>query len=185
METSLQHHFLIAMPSLADSFFYQSVVYICEHNEEGAMGLIINRPTQVMLPELLGHLQIDNRSEIANKTPVLFGGPVEKAQGMVLHTPPANWKSSIEVADDTFITTSTDVLESIGTDTGPENLLIVLGYAGWGEGQLEQELAENSWLTVPANHDILFHTPADKRWHAAANILGIDINLISDDMGHA
>lgn len=185
MQTSLQHHFLVAMPNLADSFFSQSVVYICEHTEEGAMGVIINRPTQVMLPELLGHLNISNRSEIAINTPVLFGGPVEKAQGMVLHTQPAEWKSSIEVADNIFITTSVDVLETIGTDDGPNDALIMLGYAGWGQGQLEEELAENSWLTVPAHHDIIFNTPAEKRWHAAASILGIDINLMSDTMGHA
>lgn len=185
MQTSLQNHFLVAMPNLIDTFFYQSVVYICEHNEDGAMGLIINRPTQVMLPELLGHLNISNRSEIAVNTPVLFGGPVEKAQGMVLHTKPANWKSSIEVADNIFITTSVDVLETIGTNDGPEDALIMLGFASWEKGQLEEELSENSWLTVPANHDIIFNTPADKRWHAAANILGIDINLMSDTMGHA
>jgi putative transcriptional regulator len=161
------------------------VVYICEHTEEGAMGLIINRPTQVMLPELLGHLNINNRSKIALSTPVLFGGPVEKVQGMVLHTQPGTWKSTMEVADNTFITTSVDILETIGTDQGPNDALVTLGYAGWDQGQLEDELAENSWLTVPANHDIIFNTPTEQRWHAAASLLGININLMSDTMGHA
>jgi putative transcriptional regulator len=185
MQTSLQNHFLIAMPSLTDGFFAQSVVYICEHTEEGAMGLIINRPTQVMLPELLGHLNINNRSKIALSTPVLFGGPVEKVQGMVLHTQPGTWKSTMEIADNTFITTSVDILETIGTDQGPNDALVTLGYAGWDQGQLEDELAENSWLTVPANHDIIFNTPTEQRWHAAASLLGININLMSDTMGHA
>jgi putative transcriptional regulator len=185
MQTSLQHHFLIAMPNMVDTFFFQSVIYICEHTQEGSMGLIINRPTQVMLPELLSHLNINNRSEGAVNTPVLFGGPVEKAQGMVLHTKPAKWKGSVEVADNIFITTFVDILESIGIDNGPDEALIMFGYAGWDAGQLEDEIAANSWLTVPADKNIIFDTPAEKRWHAAAHLLGIDINLISDNMGHA
>ena len=185
MESSLQHHFLIAMPALKDSFFYHSVVYLCEHNEDGAMGLIINRPTQVMVSELLAHLKIDNPAEQNKTTPVLFGGPVEKGQGMVIHNSHADWKTSIQLADNIFLTTSTDILENIGTDAGPEHMLVTLGYAGWGAGQLEQELAENSWLTVPANDELLFETPADQRWEQAAKLLGVDIHLISDSMGHA
>ncbi len=185
MESSLQHHFLIAMPSLADTFFYHSVVYICEHNDTGAMGLIINRPTQVMLLDLLSHLEIENPSERLTNTPVLFGGPVEKGQGMVIHDSHADWKTSVELTNNIFLTTSTDILEAIGTDSGPEHSLVTLGYAGWGEGQLEKELAENSWLTVPADNEILFNTSPDKRWQAAANLLGVDINLISNASGHA
>lgn len=185
MATSFQHHFLIAMPSLVDSFFYRSVVYLCEHDENGAMGLIINRPTQIMLVELLSHLDIINASESIVSTPVLFGGPVEKGQGMVIHDSHANWKTTMPLANNVFLTTSTDILEKIGTDQGPNHALVTLGYAGWGAGQLEQELAENSWLTVPANKEILFNTPADKCWHAAAKLLGIDINLMSNNVGHA
>ncbi|PHS71596.1 MAG: YqgE/AlgH family protein [Methylophaga sp.] len=185
MESSFQHHFLIAMPSLADSFFYRSLVYICEHDKNGAMGLIVNRPTQIMLEELLSHLDIQNPSKLPQKLPVLFGGPVQKGQGMIIHDSPANWNSSIQLADNMFLTTSTDILESIGTSEGPDHTLITLGYAGWGKGQLEQELAENSWLTVPANTSILFNTSADKRWQAAAQLLGIDINLMTDTVGHA
>lgn len=185
MEHSFQHHFLIAMPSLADTFFYHSVVYICDHNDSGAMGLIINRPTQVMLLDLISHLEIENPSERLTNTPVLFGGPVEKGQGMVIHDSHADWKTSVELTNNIFLTTSTDILEAIGTDNGPEHSLVTLGYAGWGEGQLEKELAENSWLTVPANDEILFDTPPEERWKAAANLLGIDINLISNASGHA
>ncbi len=173
------------MPSLVDTFFYHSVVYICDHNDKGAMGLIINRPTQVMLVDLLSHLDIKNLSEHLTNTPVLFGGPVEKGQGMVIHDSPAGWKTTVELSEGIFLTTSTDILEAIGTDNGPPHSLVTLGYAGWGEGQLEKELAENSWLTVPATEDILFETPPDKRWKAAANLLGIDINLISNSSGHA
>lgn len=185
MESSFQHHFLIAMPSMVDSFFHRSVVYLCEHNKDGAMGLIINRPTQIMLAALLSHLDIHNPTERSKKLPILFGGPVQKDQGMVIHDSHANWEKSIPLADNIFLTTSTDILKSIGTESGPKHVLITLGYAGWGEGQLEQELIENSWLTVPANAEILFNTPTDKRWQAAAKLLGVDISLMSNTVGHA
>lgn len=186
MESTLQNHFLVAMPALIDSFFYRSVVYLCEHDQNGAMGLIINRPTKVMLEELLSHLKIDNHSDYIKHTPVLFGGPVQKGQGMVIHDQhEGDWKSSLQLADDVFLTTSTDILEAIGTAQGPEHALVTLGYAGWGAGQLEKELAENSWLTVPANQKLLFDIPPDERWEAAAKLLGIDINLMSNTTGHA
>jgi len=186
MESTLQNHFLIAMPALIDSFFYRSVVYLCEHDQNGAMGLIINRPTKVMLEELLSHLNIDNHSDYIKNTPVLFGGPVQKGQGMVIHDQQnADWKSSLQLTENVFLTTSTDILEAIGTEHGPQHALVTLGYAGWGAGQLEQELADNSWLTVRANHELLFDTPADERWQEAAKLLGIDINLMSNTTGHA
>jgi putative transcriptional regulator len=186
MNSGLQNHFLIAMPALNDSFFHRSVVYLCEHDQNGAMGLIINRPTKVMLEELLSHLKINNGSQYIKNTPVLFGGPVQKGQGMVIHDHcDANWKSSLQLSDNIFLTTSTDILEAIGTEQGPQHSLVTLGYAGWSAGQLEQELAENSWLTVPASQDLLFDTPAEKRWEAAASLLGIDINLMSHNTGHA
>jgi len=185
MESSLQHHFLIAMPAMADSFFHRSVVYICEHDEQGAMGLIINRPTHVMLTELFSHLEIDNTEAEPRTTPVLFGGPVQKGQGMVIHNSHDPWKTSLQLSDELFLTTSTDILETLGSDKGPKDSLVTLGYSGWGAGQLEQEIADNSWLTVAADDDILFHTPAEKRWHAAAQLLGVDINLMSQTVGHA
>lgn len=185
LASSLQHHFLIAMPSLVDTFFYRSVVYICEHDENGSMGVIINRPTQITLTELLSHLDITNETSSSANTPVLFGGPVQKNQGMIIHDSPATWDSTIQLADKLFLTSSTDILQAMGTDDAPKNSLITLGYAGWESGQLEQELSGNSWLTVAANDDILFHTPADKRWHAAAKLLGIDINLMPNITGHA
>lgn len=173
------------MPSLSDSFFHHAVVYLCEHDEQGAMGLIINRPSKVMLDELLDHLKIDNNIESLKSMPVMFGGPVNKEQGMVLHDHAGPWKTTAKLATDVYLTTSTDILKFIGTEQGPEHNLITLGYAGWGAGQLEQELAENSWLTVKADHRLLFETPTDQRWHAAAQKLGIDINLMSSNVGHA
>jgi putative transcriptional regulator len=186
MENSLKHHFLIAMPNLNDSFFYRSVVYICEHDENGTMGLIVNRPTRILLEELLGHLKIDNHSESAKQKPIMFGGPVQKSQGMVIHDQiEAPWKTSMQVAEDIFVTTSTDILQAIGTNQGPEHSLVTLGYAGWEAGQLEKEISENSWLTVLASHDLLFDTPADDMWHKAAETLGVDINLMSSMTGRA
>lgn len=173
------------MPALADSFFHRAVVYICEHDTQGAMGLIINKPTQVMLPELLGHLEINNAAEILRSMPVLFGGPVQKGQGMVIHNSQEEWKTTLALSESLFLTTSTDILEKIGSPEGPEKSLITLGYAGWEAGQLEQEIADNNWLTVSANENIIFDTRPDKRWHEAAKLLGIDINLITNSMGHA
>ena len=186
MVASLKNNFLIAMPSLNDPFFYHSVVYLCKHSEQGSMGIIINMPTKIMLNELLEHLQITCEAPAAKTTPVLFGGPVSKNQGMVLHNhPQGRWTNSIKVSEDIFLTSSADILQDIGHNQGPENMLIALGYASWGEGQLEQEIAENSWLSAPANTEVLFTTPSQQRWQKAASLLGIDIKLLSDDVGHA
>jgi len=173
------------MPTLIDSFFYHSVIYLCEHNEQGAMGLIINRPTQIMLSELLAHLELKTINETSKKLPVLFGGPVQKGQGMVLHNSAGKWQASTALAEQLYLTTSIDILTDIGTQAGPEKSLVTLGYAGWGENQLEQEIAENSWLTVMADTEIIFNTPVDERWVAAAKLLGFDINLMANMPGHA
>lgn len=186
MDSTLQNHLLIAMPALTDTFFYRSVVYLCEHDQNGAMGLIINRPTKVMLEELLGHLNIDNSNDFIKHTPVLFGGPVQKSQGMVLHDQAdAPWNTNLQLTEALCLTTSTDILQALGTEAGPANAVVTLGYAGWSAGQLEQELSENSWLSVPASHQLLFETAAEDRWQAAAAQLGFDINLMSSTSGHA
>jgi len=185
MISSLHHHFLIAMPALADTFFHRSVIYICEHDEQGAMGLIINKPTPVMLPELLDHLEIKNPEPHLRTMPVFFGGPVQKEQGIVIHNSDKPWRTTLSLANNVFITTSTDILEKVGSTQGPEKALVTLGYAGWEAGQLEQEISDNSWLTVAADDHVLFDTPADQRWHAAAKLLGIDINLMPNISGHA
>lgn len=183
---SLQNHFLIAMPNLKDPFFGGSVTYVCEHNDEGAMGLVINIPIDMPLYALLDQLEMgpeDPPSELDQ--PVLQGGPVATDRGFVLHSPMAGFSSSQMLADNLMITTSPDVLETLGTDMEPEHYLVALGYAGWTPGQLEQELSENSWLTVPADTALLFDTPLSNRWHQAIARLGVDPRHLSSQVGHA
>lgn len=183
--TYLTHQFLIAMPALADPNFFQTVVYISEHNPSGALGLVINRPLNLSLGQLLEHLQIaTDRPDLA-AMPVFHGGPVQPEQGFVLHSPVGQWGATLRVTERIGITTSRDILQATARGEGPESLLVALGYAGWGPGQLEQELVENAWLSGPADFDILFHTPSERRWLAAAALLGIDLNLLSTDAGHA
>ena len=183
--TYLTHQFLIAMPALADPNFFQTVTYISEHNASGALGLVINRPLNLSLGQLLEHLQIATDRFDLTRMPIHYGGPVQPEQGFVLHSPVGHWGATLRVTNDIGITTSRDILQAVADGQGPDHLLITLGYAGWGPGQLEQELAENAWLSSPADFDILFRTPSDQRWLAAAALLGIDLNLLSTDAGHA
>ncbi|PSJ46863.1 YqgE/AlgH family protein [Zobellella taiwanensis] len=182
---SLEHHFLIAMPSLKDPFFAGSVTYICEHNDDGAMGLVINIPVDMPLHELLHQLEMSPEDRPELDQPVLQGGPVAADRGFVLHSPMAGFSSSQQLADDLMITTSRDVLEVLGTDKAPEKYLVALGYAGWTPGQLEQELVENSWLTVPADSSLIFDIPIGQRWHQAIGRLGVDSRQLSSQVGHA
>lgn len=183
--TYLTNQFLIAMPALADPNFFQTVTYIGEHNANGALGLVINRPLALSIHQLLEHLEIPTqRTEITNR-PIFQGGPVQPEQGFVIHQPLGDWGATLQVTEQIGITTSRDILEAVARGEGPPDLLVTLGYAGWGPGQLEQELAANAWLSVPADFNILFYTPNEQRWSAAAALLGIDLNLLSGDAGHA
>ncbi len=183
---SLRDHFLLAMPSLSEGIFSQSITYICDHSESGAMGLIINQPLDLSLAEIFDHLEIDNSLDDFSDRPVMAGGPVQIDHGFVLHRDPVQrWEASLKVTDTMTLTTSRDVLRSIARGRGPQDYLIALGYAGWSAGQLEEELAENSWLTLPANGRIIFSTPYEERLQAAADQLGIDLNLIPSQPGHA
>ena len=182
---SLRDHFLLAMPTLSEGIFSHSITYICEHGESGAMGIVINQPLDLSLGEIFEHLQIDSPAGFNNE-PVMAGGPVQIDHGFVLHRgcdPP--WEANLRVTDEINLTTSRDILRAIADGKGPRDHLIALGYAGWSAGQLEQELAENSWLTLPADSDIIFTTPVDQRVGTAAARLGIDMNLISGEAGHA
>ncbi|MDQ2696906.1 MAG: YqgE/AlgH family protein [Pseudomonadota bacterium] len=183
--TYLTNQFLIAMPGLADPNFFHTVTYICEHNAAGALGIVINRPLNLSLGELLAHLKIPAGSAGIAAMPVFSGGPVHQEQGFVVHTPLGRWESTLKVTDAIGITTSRDVLQAMALGQGPEQALIALGYAGWGEGQLEQEMVANAWLSGPATADILFHTPVESRWTAAAALLGVDLSLLSGESGHA
>lgn len=181
----LTNHFLIAMPSLEDPNFYHSVTYICEHNEQGAMGIVINRPLDIALGDVLEHMQIEQHNNRAAASQVYLGGPVQPERGFVLHEPLGQWDSMLPVTERVGVTTSRDILMAINDGQGPNRSLVALGYAGWGPGQLEHEMTENAWLSVPADLAIIFDTPNELRWQAAAANLGIDLNTLSDDVGHA
>lgn len=183
--TNLSNHFLIAMPTLADPNFHHAVTYICEHNLEGAMGLIINRPMDLNLSDVLQQMDIEVKDKQIEQVSVFYGGPVQEERGFVLHQPATLWESSVIVSDELAITTSKDILIEIAQGKGPAQYLITLGYAGWGAGQLEAELAGNSWLSGPADLNVVFEEPAESRWMSAAEGLGVDINLLSGDTGHA
>ena len=178
-----KNHFLIAMPGLADSSFSQSVTYICEHHHNGAMGIIINQAVSMTRAELFHHLQLNNNYK--DDSPLLAGGPVQKERGFVLHTGKKTWESTLAISEEISITGSKDILTDIANHQGPEDVLIALGYAGWDAGQLEAEIAANSWLTVPAKKATIFDVPIEDRWRAAAQQLGIDVNLLSAQAGHA
>lgn len=184
---SLKNHFLIAMPSLEGPFFERSVVYICDHNEEGAMGIVINVAVDLQLSNLLEQLDItpadDSKKSLSQ--PILQGGPVGVDRGFVIHTPIEGFSSSLRMSDDIMVTTSKDILLTLGSDQEPKHFLMALGYAGWQAGQLEQELVENSWLIAPADSKLIFNTPIHRRWEEAANLLGIDIWQLSSQAGHA
>lgn len=182
---NLTDHFLIAMPSLENSFFSKTLTYICEHNEEGALGLIVNRPTDISVEKLLQHLGISPGELRAGSLPVLLGGPVQVDGGFVLHQPAGSWQSTLSTNTTTSLTASIDILQAIAHHQGPEKMLVTLGYAGWAAGQLEQELAQNAWLTVPASAEILFEIPSEERLPAAMQLLGIDFCHLSSQVGHA
>lgn len=181
---SLRGHFLIAMPSLQQGFFAHALIYLCEHNEEGAMGLMINQAIDLGLHQLLRHLDLEPVDTLPER-PIFRGGPVQPEHGFVLHPADTRWVGTRVLDDARALTTSRDILEAIALNQGPDDLLIALGYAGWGPGQLEYELAENAWLVVPADDRILFNLPPGQRWQAASRLIGIDMNLISQDAGHA
>ena len=183
--SSLSNHFLIAMPTLDDPNFHHTTTYICEHNEDGALGVVINRPLEIQLGEILRHMDMTTDIEAVETQTVYMGGPVQSDRGFVLHEPLGDWEATLKVTDTIGITSSRDILADIARGEGPEHAIITLGYAGWGAGQLEQELAENTWLSGPASSKIVFQTPSSERWLAAAALLGIDLNLMSSDTGHA
>ncbi|HES75908.1 MAG TPA: YqgE/AlgH family protein [bacterium] len=184
-DTSLKNHLLIAMPHMGDPNFAQTVTYICQHDENGAMGIVINRLMEVSLGDVLEHLNIAPDTPEIRAQSIHYGGPASLERGFVLHTPQGPWDSTLNLPDDLGLTTSRDILQAIGHGAGPSKRLIALGFAGWGAGQLEQEMLDNAWLSTPATHAILFDLPEDQRWHAAARQIGIDLNLLSAQAGHA
>jgi putative transcriptional regulator len=183
--TSLANQFLIAMPSLADPNFSRTVTLLCEHTAEGALGVVINRTLGMTLGDIFQQLDIDPQQAHHSDSPIYQGGPVQNDQGFVLHEPRGDWESTLPVSETLGLSTSQDVLHAIAEDRGPDNWLVALGYAGWGHGQLEQELTDNAWLNGPADNNIIFRVPEEQRWQAAATKLGVDMSTLSGDTGHA
>jgi putative transcriptional regulator len=203
--TQLSHHFLIAMPGLEDPTFAKSVVYVCEHSERGAMGLIINKPGDLSLKHLFDKVELPLHRQDLLQSNVLHGGPVQTERGFVLHdpmlekdsvdsenssaeaaaTPNSIYASTLSVPGGLAMTTSKDVLEAMANGSGPQRVVVTLGYASWGEGQLESEIGENSWLTVPADPAVIFDTPIEQRYDKALSLLGLQAWMLSSEAGHA
>ncbi|WP_394755501.1 YqgE/AlgH family protein [Rhodoferax sp.] len=192
--TNLTNHFLIAMPGLRDEIFSRSVVYVCEHSERGALGLVINKPCDIDLKRLFEKVELPMCRADLSSAPVFLGGPVQTERGFVLHeatfTKAAQpvesvYASTMVIPGGLEMTTSKDVLEAISTGAGPRKVLVSLGYSAWGEGQLESEISENSWLTVAASNNVIFDTPVAQRYEQALLLLGLELWMLSPDTGHA
>jgi len=181
----LTNQFLIAMPSMGDPNFSKTVTYVCAHNDDGAMGIVINRPLEIELSEVFEQMHIAGSESAANSQPVYQGGPVHRDRGFIIHNPAQDWESTIQVTSELAVSTSRDILEAMSQGTGPDVALVALGYAGWGAGQLEQEMGQNAWLSGPATLEILFRTPAERRWQLAAAEMGVAFDSLSNDIGHA
>lgn len=183
---SLVNHLLIAMPGMDDPNFSGSVALICHHGEEGAMGLILNRPSDLLFGEILAQMGISGQAEAFAERPVLLGGPVAPERGFVLHSPDAGpWDSTLVISEQLHLTTSRDILQALARGEGPSHALLTLGYAGWAQHQLEAELGQNAWLSVPASTDIIFQVPIAQRWQAATRLIGIDPAALTGYGGHA
>ena len=182
---TLAGQFLIAMPNLDDPSFNRGVTLVCQHNEEGALGLLINRQSEYSLADILEQMQLECQTPELADVPVLIGGPLQQERGFVLHEEPGYWEASYRVNQAWSVTTSRDILVAMAAGQGPAKALLVLGYAGWDAGQLEQELKDNAWLTAEASHQVAFDTPLDRRWTAAADLVGVDVNRLTAYPGHA
>ena len=184
-DRNLTNHILVAMPGCEDPGFAQTVTLVCEHGEKGALGIVLNKPLPMRLAEVLAQMQLPARSDTIGGQPVLRGGPVHQDRGFVLHRPGGNWESTHRISDSIQVTTSRDVLAAMARGEGPQNAFIALGYTGWEPGQLERELKENAWHTMPLNEALLFDLPYEDRWPAAWRLLGIDVSVLSSHAGHA
>jgi putative transcriptional regulator len=173
------------MPSMMDPNFHQTVTFICEHSDQGALGIVINRPLDMDLGEIFQQLSLEQTDPDLAASPILRGGPVQIEHGFVLHESKEKWDATATVADSIMVTTSRDILSAMASGKGPKRAVVALGYAGWGAGQLEAELSANAWLSVPASPDILFDTPFEERWSRAAEMLGVDLATMSTQAGHA
>ena len=184
-ESSLTNQLLVAMPGLEDPHFSQTVTLICEHGDKGALGIVLNKPLGMRLSEVLAQMKLVTDAATIGEQIVLRGGPVHQDRGFVLHQPGGSWESTHRISDAIQVTTSRDILAAMARGEGPEKAFIALGYAQWGAGQLEQELKDNSWLTLPVSDAVLFDLPYEDRWTAAWQSLGVDVATVSPQAGHA
>ncbi len=184
-KSSLVHKCLIATPAIKDPLFASSLVYMCEHNEKGSMGLVVNHQTSQILQDIFNQLDIECHDDSINHQPVFIGGPVQLEQGFVLHTTAGSWQKSIEVSSGIHLTSSIDILQAIAENTGPKEYLVILGFSGWASGQLESELHQNSWLTSASSAELLFHQNSEDKWQMAFDTLGFDISKLSPVSGNA
>jgi putative transcriptional regulator len=185
ISSPLSNQLLVALPALHDPHFARSVTLVCQHDGDGAMGVVVNRASEYTLGEVLQQMGISSDSDALQSQIVLAGGPVHPERGFVLHDGEPEWDSTLTVGDGLFLTTSRDVLEALARGEGPTQAVVALGCAGWGAGQLEQELVEDSWLMVPAGRELLFDLPLDQRWQAAAGSIGVDLVNYAGHSGHA
>jgi putative transcriptional regulator len=183
--TYLTGQLLIAMPGMADPNFTRTVTYVCEHNDKGALGIVVNRPLDMEMAEVFQQLSLSGADPTLAKQIVVRGGPVQTERGFVLHEPGGEWDSTVQVTASIHLTTSQDILAAMAAGDGPKRALMALGYAGWGAGQLEIEMGANAWLSVPGSPAILFDTPFESRWREAARLIGIDVATLSAEAGHA
>lgn len=178
-------HFLIAMPNMLDPHFSGALAYICDHGEQGALGVVVNRPIELNMGVLFSQIGLTLADEHLKNAAVYYGGPVQVERGFVLHRPIGSWNSTLSVNNRVGLTTSKDILEATARHEGPGEMLVTLGYAGWGPGQLEDEIKQNAWLTVEADPEVIFGLPAEQRFAAAMQLLGIDLSMLSEEAGHA
>ncbi len=184
--TSFANHLLIAMPAMQDPAFARTVIYICEHSDEGAMGVVINAPIDMNLKEMVEQAAPGSDVSDAKGSQIIVkGGPVSPDRGFILHYPHGEWEGSMRLNDDFTVTTSKDIVACIGNENGPQKQVIALGYAGWSAGQLDEELTENAWLIVPATHELVFDTPLHDRWNQSIKALGIEPWQLTEQAGHA
>ena len=183
--TPLANQLLIAMPNLRDPNFARGVAFLCQHGEDGAMGLMVNRLSEYRLGDVLAQMNMVSEIPEVIDAPVLIGGPVQPERGFVLHSPRGEWESSFRISDRISVTTSRDILAAIAGGNGPRRAFVALGYSGWSPGQLEQELCDNHWLTAPASGQVLFETPLEERWEAAAGLVGVNLVQLASYAGHA
>jgi putative transcriptional regulator len=183
--TPLANRLLVALPALNDPHFARSVALVCQHDGEGGMGVIVNRASEYTLGDVFEQMGIEASDEALRSQIVLSGGPVHPERGFVLHDGGEGWDSTLAVSERLYVTTSRDILEAMAAGNGPKHAVVALGCAGWGAGQLEQELTEDTWLSVPVDTGLLFETPIDARWQAAAGSIGVDLTQVADYSGHA